>query len=174
MKPLLLTVMTWIAVILGAVGLGVLGWGLWRLWKAARTRSWPTAQGTILDATVAKRDAMPPDRDEDPDPSRPRPPETLYRAVVTYSYRVSGRTFTSDRLTLEEVETSSESHARKLSERYTPGAPVTVHYDPADPTRAILLPGIRPASWLGAVIGLVFLVLSTAMLLFVRWWYLRK
>jgi hypothetical protein len=165
--------MTWISVILGAVGLGVIGWGLWQLLKAARTRKWPTASGTLLTSTVTHREALPPDRDDD-GPSRPRSPETLYRAAVTYRYQVDGRTFTGDRLGLDEVETSSEPHARHVSERFKSGAPVTVYYDPANPALAILQPGIRPASWLGVAIGVIFLIISTAMLLFVRWWYLRR
>jgi len=174
MKPFLLTLITWIAVILGAVGLGVLAWGLWRVLVAARTRSWPTVPGTIVSSRVTQRAAP---VVEQPDaPGRPRRPmpDTLYKAEVIYRYGVEGRTYEAANVTLENLETSAEGYARGIVERYRQGAPVTVSYDPARPERAVLEPGAHSTSWLLPAIGLVFLIVAAGLGLFVRFWYLRK
>jgi hypothetical protein len=170
MKPLLLSLLSTLSVILGLVGLWVLGLGLRRMAQASRSRRWPTAQGTLLSSTVAQRSAPPLRRDEDDEDAPPAPPQTLYRPQVEYRYSVGPQAFTGTSLALEELEVSSEEHARKHAARYVPGSPVTVYYDPQNPGRAVLEPGVRAVSWALPVVGVVFLIATGALALFVRWY----
>lgn len=169
MKALLLSLLSTISVVLGLVGLGVLGWGFWRMRRASRSRAWPTVQGTLVSSTTASREAPPlPSRDGDAAASRP--PRTLYRPEVAYTYTVGGRSYTGTQLGLDEVEVSSERHAQAHAARYVPGAPVTVFHDPEDPSRAVLEPGVGAASWAIPAVGAVFLVVTGALYLFIRWY----
>lgn len=169
MKALLLSLLSTLSVVLGLVGLGVLGWGFWRMWQAARSRAWPTTQGTILTSTTASR-AAPPRPSDDEDEAAARSPQTLYRPEVTYTYTVGGRTFTGSALGLDAVEVSSERQAQAHAARYVPGAPVTVWYEPGNPGRAVLEPGVGAASWAIPAVGAVFLVVTGALYLFIRWY----
>ena len=175
MKPFILTLITWIAVILGATGLGVFAWGLVRLLIAARTRQWPTAPGTIVSSRVTQREAPAStgERDVGSD-RRPMPPQTLYRAEVSYRYAVDSRPYTGSSILLDDIETSSEGYARGLVERYPPGARVDVYHHPSNPERAVLEPGIHKASWLIPGAGLILAIVASALGTFVRWWFLRR
>jgi hypothetical protein len=169
MKPTLLALLSTIAVILGVVGLGVIVVGLWRMGQASRARRWPTVQGTVLSSTTASRTAPPPPPLEGEDEDEERPPQTLYRPVVRYTYNVGGHAFTSETLGPEDLEVSSERHAREHAARYPRGAQVTVYYDPDDPDRAYLEPGVRAGSWIMPGVGVVFLIVTGALYAFVRW-----
>ena len=169
MKPLLLALMSTIGVALAVAGVAVFFFGLWRMRQAARTRRWPTVQGTILSSTTASRQGPPPPPLASEDEDAERPPQTLYRPLVKYSYSVDGRSYTSETLGPDDVEHSSERLAREHAARYAPGAPVTVYYDPDDPARAYLEPGIHAVSWLLPGLALVFLLVSAADYAFIRW-----
>ncbi|HEX8823743.1 MAG TPA: DUF3592 domain-containing protein [Archangium sp.] len=171
MKPLLLSLLSTISVVLGLVGLVVIGWGLRRMSQASRTRKWPTTQGSILSSTTVSRIAPPvPRPGEDEEETAARPPQTLYRPEVTYTYKVGQRSFTGTALGSDEVEISSERQARDHAARYVPGSPVTVYYDPEDPQRALLEPGIQATSWVLPTVGVVFLIVTGALSFFIRWY----
>jgi hypothetical protein len=170
MKSLLLALLSTIGVALAVAGVVVFMVGLWRMRQAARTRRWPTVQGTVLSSTTASRQGPPPPPLASEDADAERPPQTLYRPLVKYTYTVGSRTYTSETLGPDDVEHSSERLAREHAARYAPSAPVTVYYDPNDPGRAYLEPGIHAVSWLLPAISLVFLLVSGAVYAFVRWY----
>lgn len=78
---------------------------------------------------------------------------------VSYAYRVADEEYASSRVrfavlpSLSRLTTASSSSAT--------GTRVEVHYDPANPARAVLEPGVqRPAVLLAAVGGFLFLLAS--------------
>ncbi|MFP2928803.1 DUF3592 domain-containing protein [Pyxidicoccus sp. 3LG] len=169
MKPLLLSVLSTISVILGVTGLGVFVWGFLRMRKTARTRSWPTTQGTIRSSRVTSRDApVLPDDSSDDDASTPRT-QRLYRPEVEYTYTVGRQTYTGTQLGFDVVEVSSQEQARAHAARYAPGSPVTVFHDPEDPGQALLEPGIQATSWAIPGAGVACLFVATAFFFFIRW-----
>ncbi|MCP3137069.1 DUF3592 domain-containing protein [Pyxidicoccus xibeiensis] len=171
MKPLLLSVLSTIAVILGVTGLGVLVWGIFRMRSTARTRHWPTTQGTIRAARVTSREVpiAPGDSSDDDDAPAPRT-RPLYRPEVEYTYTVGRQTYTGTQLGMDVVEVSSREHAQAHAARYAPGAPVTVFHDPQDPGQALLEPGLQAASWSVPGAGVACLAVATAFFFFVRWY----
>ncbi|MCY1018207.1 DUF3592 domain-containing protein [Pyxidicoccus sp. MSG2] len=170
MKPLLLSVLSTIAVILGVVGLGVLVWGFLRMRQTARTKNWPTTQGTIRSSTVTSREAPSLKQEESYDDDAPKPkPQVLYRPRVEYTYTVDGQSYTGTALGRDVVEVSSQQHAQTHAARYVPRAPVTVFYDPNDPGQALLEPGVQAASWAIPGAGAAGIIVSTAFYFFIRW-----
>lgn len=172
MKPWLLAFSATLAVLLGVTGVGLIIYGLWQVWKHARTRRWPTVQGTILSSTTTVRM---PEREAADEQSRSldEPPQPLYRPEVRYTYTVGGRSFTGERISTTDVEVSSETYARSIAQRYVPGTPVAVRHDPSDPAQAVLEPGIHLASWLLPAAGILFLIVSGGLAFFVRWYWKR-
>ncbi len=170
MKPIFLSVLSVISVILAVSGLGVLVWGLRRMQQASVAKDWPTAQGTIRSSTVVSREAEPINPQESYDDDAPKPKgQVLYRPEVEYTYTVGGETYTSNTLAWDVTEVSSRQHAQTQAARYTPKAPVTVYYDPEDPSRALLNPGVQAASWAVPGAGGACILIATAFYFFIRW-----
>lgn len=159
MRPLFFSAVSTAAVVIAGAGLVVLALGLWRLWRAARTRGWAPVPGTIEAAEV----------EELPGPEGAAGP--LYRARVRYRYTPpGGPPRTGTRVSLEEVALSAPGPARAVVARYPPGAAATVHVDPADPARAVLEPGVSGASALLPAVGAGLLGLAAGMGAIVRLW----
>ena len=63
---------------------------------------------------------------------------TTYTPVVEYTYTVNGATLQGKRLSPGGTMSYDYNTAQGILSRYQPGQPVTVHYDPANPTQAVL------------------------------------
>jgi hypothetical protein len=171
MKPLLLSLLSTLGVLLGVAGLGVIIWGFIRMRRASRTRSWPTTQGTIRSSRVTSREAPAVETETRYDEDAPAPaPQVLYRPQVEYTYTVDRQTYTGTELGVDVVEVSSRQHAQAHAARYAPGRPVTVFYDPEDPSRALLEPGVQGTSWALPAAGAACVVVAAAFYFFVRWY----
>ncbi|MFP2904287.1 DUF3592 domain-containing protein [Pyxidicoccus sp. 3LFB2] len=170
MKPLLLSVLSTISVILAVTGLGVLVWGLRRMQQTARTADWPSTQGTIRSSTVTSREAEPLNPETSYDDDAPKPKgQTLYRPQVEYTYTVDGQTYTGEALGRDVVEVSSKQHAQSHAARYARGATVPVFYDPEDPSQALLEPGVQASSWAVPGAGIASIAVATALFFVIRW-----
>lgn len=96
-------------------------------------RSWPAASGEILSAESEAYRAWTRVGSD----SLVR--RTFYRPVIVYTYTVGGREYTADRVTLggQAGWSSSRFFQRSLA-KYPPGSPVTVYYNPSNPSEAVL------------------------------------
>jgi hypothetical protein len=63
---------------------------------------------------------------------------TKYEPQVSYQYQVKDQTYNGNRLGLESLLFLERTTANKKIDVYPQGAQVTVHYDPADPSKAVL------------------------------------
>jgi hypothetical protein len=63
-----------------------------------------------------------------------------YRIDVDYTYEVNGRPYRGDRLTSGDAYFRDLRSAQSALRGLEAGRPVTVYYDPADPTRSVLRP----------------------------------
>ncbi|WP_164021548.1 DUF3592 domain-containing protein [Pyxidicoccus trucidator] len=170
MKPLLLSVLSTISVILAVTGLGVLVWGLRRMQQIARTADWPTTEGTIRSSTVTSREVAPINAETSYDDDAPKPaPQILYRPEVEYTYTVDGQSYTGTSLGKDVVEVSSKQHAQAHAARYPRGTPAKVFYDPEDPSQAVLEPGVQATSWAVPGAGIASIAVATAMYFVIRW-----
>ncbi|MBK8988939.1 MAG: DUF3592 domain-containing protein [Chloroflexi bacterium] len=141
-----------------AVGIGLFIWGLNVLQKAQASQDWPTADGTIISATVRE------DRDDD---------GTSYFADVTYQYTAADRRHSSDNVSFGQYGGSSR-HAEGIVARYPVGQRVTVYYDPDDPMTAVLEPGANFGSYLLVGMGALFIGVALLVGLFSLFGILRR
>ncbi|HEX2255653.1 MAG TPA: DUF3592 domain-containing protein [Afifellaceae bacterium] len=84
--------------------------------------------------------------------------ETHYVPVVRYSYEAAGRALRGSRIRVNDLAFSRRGKAQEIVAKYPAGTQVTMRYDPADPTNAVLetvKPGIATA-----IFGGVFVVLG--------------
>ena len=116
-----------------AVGLALFGLGLFMI-KNGRDRrrvgkqsgDWPVADGKILTAVVARKW---------------HPTAGYYHVPrVHYSYAVAGKQYEGDVICpgIEQFGLGSELQAHARVDRYPVGSSVSVHYDPANPSLALL------------------------------------
>jgi hypothetical protein len=137
-----------------AVGVAITAIGVHRLRIARASADWPSVTGTILTSEVESRH-----RSADATGTRlERGYEYLPR--VKYQYRVDGAVHRSTRITFDDLRFDSAIAAQAVADRYAPGSEVPVHYDPAQPDRAILEPGLAWTAYLLPAFGIV-LTLST-------------
>ena len=62
----------------------------------------------------------------------------FYEPVVEYSYRVNGREYHSTQLSFGGRVAGSEELAQAKAAQYPANTEVVVHYDPANPSNAVL------------------------------------
>ena len=63
---------------------------------------------------------------------------TFYEAVVEYAYSVNGHDYHSTRLSFGAKTAGSQQLAEAAAARYPEGSQVMVHYDPKNPSNAVL------------------------------------
>ena len=130
-------------------GAVVTAWIAVKTARAARTRIWPTAIGVITASTIQ----------EGPSAGM-LIPVARYRAAIAYQYEIDGRVLSGTRITMDESQFESRPWAEDRLRRYPLSATVRVSYDPGDPSRAVLQPGISTEHMQGLGAGLLFLVVG--------------
>ncbi len=100
-----------------------------------------------------------------------------YYYVVAYSYTVAGQSYSGNRYSLGNGSNAaartfnSEAAARAAADaNYTPARDIPVHYDPNDPTQAVLQPGVNWGTYVPLILGAFFLLCGGMLLwlLFMR------
>ena len=122
-----------------------------RLSRLAReTRSFTRTEGRVSAAYV----------EEIPGPSEEGGPR--FRPVIRYGFEARGRTYDSDQISIDATPAGAASpdaqEARRWVERFPAGSAVDVWFDPADPTRSILVRGVASAPVIVAVVVGIALV----------------
>lgn len=110
---------------------------------ARASKKWPTVQGTITSSGTVLMNTL------------QGGPATA--ASVKYEYEVEGKKYSADRISMGQYGTGGGGHAKAEAAKYPEGKTVEVHYDPQNPSQAVLEPG-------GAIFTSVFLLSFAAML----------
>ena len=154
--------MAWVLAVLGVAGLGYSIWSAIEGWAALR---WPVVEGEITSSKVKQI----------PGVRRFGYGGPSYEPSVAYSYRVLGTTYSGTRLRFggEPTDYYQDNTYAKLAQ-YPVGTTVRVHYQPDDPSRSVLEPGVGLRIYLnmaffsalllfgvGGIIGIVQLSIAT-------------
>ncbi len=103
-------------------------------WGAVASLDWPVAQGTVTESRLRLWHSN-------------GPADTTEQvARVVFTYNVDGRRFMADTPEWTIIGAGWGADAEGVVARYPSGAVVSVHYDPANPYRAVLRPGPLPVS----------------------------
>jgi hypothetical protein len=112
--------------------------------KASAMQTWPSAPASIVESELRSR--------------------RIYYPHIVYQYNVMGQTYTGKRIS--PGPESGSSRARELVAKYPPGAPVTVYYDPQNPSDAALerdLSKTMPRLWFSLIAANIMLCLCMAL-----------
>lgn len=111
-------------------GAAWLGLTLYSMQQAKQSASWPSTTGKV-DRTWVEESSSTDDEGH---------VDYSYTPHVRYAYTVDGTQYTSERISFGAVTSyGSDSSARSHLSQYPPGGELQVFYDPADPSKAVLL-----------------------------------
>jgi hypothetical protein len=127
----------------GASGLLTLTFLLSNRRDAMKSARWPTAAGTVLSSRSVSRRVFA--------PGRGNVTMEVWSPLVEFSYRVGGRDYHGARIAFGAAVSGGRALAEATVARYPTGAAVTVHYDPANPSFAVLEPRVTFA-WSSALV----------------------
>lgn len=140
-----------ICIILAIVGAALLiFWGIPTVQNSFRSRNWPTVAGEIVVSKVTERESSSSDGST----------SFVYHAEIAYSYNAEGVKYSSGKVAFGDYDSSSISHAQNIVNKYPVGKQVTVYYDPASPSTAVLEPGANWSGFMVAGISALFAVLG--------------
>jgi len=134
------------------LGLGLAIFGFVQGKKAKSTESWPTVSGSIVSSRLDQKTST----DFDGEYSST---STSYTPMVEYNYEIDGRTYQGKRVFPGASMSYDHGTAQSIVNRYQPGATVSVHYDPVDPTQAVLETKSKGGN-LFLILGSVFALLG--------------
>lgn|SRR5262245_26700340 len=128
----------------GSIFLGI---GIFMLSRATTDATrWPTVEGKITDASITGSSGL----------RRTRHGLSL---VVHYEYEVGGARFEGDRFSVLDRQVTRSISRQRLEElqrtTFPVGGKILVHYDPANPKRAVL--DSTPAGWSHKIMCLAML-----------------
>jgi len=157
------------AVILLLLGLALTGFGVVFVSEANESNEWPVVDGNVQNVLVRWTTSS-----SDGDSANPN---REYHYEVTYEYIVNDQVYTADRYSLGSGSNAAdrsyneEEQARSAAfAAYQPAQSVPVHYDPADPSSAVLSPGANWGTYVPLIMGLLLLLGGAG----VFWFYLRQ
>jgi hypothetical protein len=148
-----------IGILFAGLGLGMLLAARRQRTQAMATEAWPTVGGTITASRLDRQSRTQTRQGR-------RTTHTTYTPVVDYTFDVGGKLLRGSKIFPGSTMSFDLGTAQDIVNRYQAGAPVTVHYNPADPTQAVLETSSRSANIL-MILGGVFLGIGVVMLLVV-------
>ena len=154
MNPDWTAVLTPLAVggIFASIGIGMLIFGQTQRAKAKATETWPTLSGAIVSSHI--------DQQRRTQRSQGRTyTRTTHMPVVEYTYELGGKTFRGSKIFPGANMSFDLGTAQGIINRYQAGQPTTVHYNPADPTQAVLETKAKGGNLL-FILGAVFAVIG--------------
>ena len=135
-------------VICAIIGLGLTLLGSVKLKNAAETNRWPVTNGTIISSDVAG--------------------VMKYYPFVSYTYTVDSVVYTSDRISNMNFNTKNRSVVEEVLKKYPLGSEIKVYYSNADPSLALLEPGINTGNILLLGFGIILLAIPIFLVLFMK------
>jgi Protein of unknown function (DUF3592) len=118
----------------GALAALCIGVGYHTLRTARQSLDWPSTSGEIVHAEVEEHVSV--NRDKD---GKRTSTDITYASNVVYEFRVAAQNYQGHRVRFDWETTRAEAEATVA--KYRVGTNMSVYYDPADPSNAVLEPG---------------------------------
>ena len=139
------TLSKWFISLFLFAGLCILIYGLVQLHMAWRSTGWNTASGSVISSKIVGS-------------GKNKKPE------IKYVYTVNDRNYTGDQIYIGPDPMGGGigiPSPLEFTRKYPEGKPVKIYYDPDDPARSVLEPGINRIIVLLSAMGVFFLLLGT-------------
>jgi hypothetical protein len=135
--------------VFGAVGVGMLGYGVWAARRSMQAGGWPMVTGRLLSVELGAH------TDSDGD--------ELWEVKPTYAYTVDGKEYSGSRLAFGYTGSGGKAVHEEICQRLKAANSIDVRYDPVNPATAVLSYGVHRSirfilafavTWLAFVLGI--------------------
>ncbi|CAN5429313.1 hypothetical protein BH10PLA2_BH10PLA2_33050 [soil metagenome] len=113
-------------------------------WLAQECLTWPSISGVIVASEIEAHDEM-------------------TAAKIRYEYVVEGKILEGRAVSFGDVGSSDSSHAQAIVKKYPVGTQVSIFYEPSNPTRSVLEPGLNLGLLLVPAVGAIFLIVGSVL-----------
>jgi len=127
-------------------GFGLLGGGLYFLYKAKTAEGWAETKGSIKSCELIE--------DSSGD-------DTTWSVKVAYDYSVDGRSFSGDRVAFGYAGSSTLAEHEALHAKLSSASVVRVRYNPLKPEEAVLGTGVNRSNLILLIFAVVWLSFTT-------------
>ncbi|WP_407947778.1 DUF3592 domain-containing protein [Pontiella desulfatans] len=125
-------------------GYSAFKYGISRLIKSLKSRSWPTTIGSVSYSELHKLR------------SQKTGIQYQYKPRIRYEFIANDQVLSSNKIFFGEYTSSNKSRIESLLSKYPLGSDVTVIYNPDNPEEAILEPIISIGTIFSLIAGIVF------------------
>lgn len=132
-----------------AAGVMLCAWGAFELMRAHESSRWPSTTGIVTTSYVLKVQERKADH-----------AMFSFYPKIEYRYTVLGQSYSAARIAFGGVTEASQHEAQKIVDQYPTDTTLTVHYDPNDPSVAVLKAGYRLPAYGMVGVGLVLCVIG--------------
>lgn len=148
-----------------AAGLGLVMFssGMQNGLRALLSRRWPTTDAVVVESqvlTVVEARRYGGDDETGAGDAHGFQDSSGYVPLIRYEFTVDGTRYENARISPFDGPISRRHWAEAIVNDYPRGKPISVRYDPDDPTRSYLRPAIRSSSLVFSSIGFVFLAVA--------------
>lgn len=121
-----------------------------------QSKAWPVAAGTVKASAAVSKPIVTSGR---------RGTVGTHVVALRYEFVVAGQTFSGTRQSLDDVGIiKTEEWAQSEARSMPVGSSVSVFYDPGDPSRSLLTPGLPISSLILSAMGLVLVAAGLALI----------
>jgi len=137
----IISAIPWLGIIVVTVGLTCSAYYLSLLYWGNASMMWELARGTVVFSEVKRRYFM------------NFTEEYAYEPNIVYCYNVGPQEYQCDVISYTPVILGHGGKAHEFVRRYPRGRTVDVYYNPQNPCRAVIEPGISPLIWAPIAVG---------------------
>jgi len=129
-----------------AVGFGIIGWGVYCVFKSQKASYWPFVLGTMNNCEIKKTSDV---------------DGRTYRVHVGYSYEVYGRQYRGDRIAFGYSGTNKHAEHAALYDKLSRASNVIIRYNPSNPSDSVLTYGLNLSTIRILAFGIMWLLFVT-------------
>ena len=128
------------------LGLGLIAIGLRSIYFRLASKSWPTVIGRIMASEMGRHSDK---------------HGTVYTADIQYDYTVNEKLYSGNLISFGHADTSNSDDARSDLNEYPVNKEVKIYYDPDNPHRSVLQPGVGNGGFVVILFGFGFMLIAT-------------
>ncbi|HOP22811.1 MAG TPA: DUF3592 domain-containing protein [Gammaproteobacteria bacterium] len=149
-----------------ALGLYFFLFGVWFVYEAVESTSWPQVEGKITNTSVIARSSR---------SGNSKNYSIQYIVKMYYQYQVDGITYNQTRFSLGSGDTVEGGFNEKQDAKewlknspYKIGKPVTIYVKPGDPEETVISSGLNWGTYVPLIIGALFFFTPLLLMKFIK------
>ncbi|MDB6034040.1 MAG: hypothetical protein JWM16_4378 [Verrucomicrobiales bacterium] len=135
------------------IGLGLALYSFKQISLGKGSLNWPAVPATVVSSAVKATERV----------GEKKRVYTTYSADIAFHFTVDGKEFTSNLAMVDQPPKTFATDAQALVQRYPAGSTTMAHYNPQNPSEAVLETGVAKSTYVAFVFGLVLAALGVGL-----------